>query len=211
MGAKPDRLITFPLPILATWKDIGLWLCLHDKEIAWFADCKLQQASVKEGKVQGAPASAQLANLCAWRLDRRLQGVADRYGFHYTRYADDIAFSGSSSLANMSRFIEALVGGIAIDEGFQLNHRETRLRLSSQRRCLAGIIVNEKSNCRRSDWDQLKAILNTCIRYGPESQNYDEIPDFKAHLQGRLAHMSWLNPSRGEKLRLLWDRIVWDA
>ena len=345
MGAKPDRLITFPLPTLATWKDIGLWLCLHNKEIAWFADCRLQQANVKDGKLhhynyswvrkrsgglrlieipksrlkeiqrkilqdilnrvpphpcahgfcrgrsiktfvtphigqeavlrldlkdffqsvptarvgavfrrlgyprtvawllkgfctnsvssplagkpfkdlswnrrkrlqnkhlpQGAPTSAQLANLCAWRLDHRLQGVADRYGFHYTRYADDLAFSGTSRLANMSEFIESLVGGIVIDEGFQLNHRKTRLRLSSQRQCLAGIIINQKSNCRRSDWDQLKAILHNCIRYGPESQNHDEIPDFKAHLQGRLAHVSWLNPSRGEKLWLLWDKIIW--
>ena len=113
-------------------------------------------------------------------------------------------------LANMSEFVEALVGGIAIDEGFRLNHRKTRFRLSSQRQYLTGIIVNEKSNCRRSDWDQLKAILHNCIRYGPESQNHNDLHDFKAHLQGRLAHMLWLNPSRGEKLRLLWDKIVWD-
>ena len=347
MGSKPDRLITFPLPDLATWRDVGLWLCLSDKEISCFADCKSQQGNVTEGKLhhyrysrvrkrsgelrlieapksrlkdiqrkilqdilnrvpphpcahgfcrgrstrtfaaphtgreavlcldlkdffhsvpvarigalfrrlgyprnvawllqgfctssvssllagrpfrelpwslrkrlqsrhlpQGAPTSAQLANLCAWRLDCRLQGVADRFGFLYTRYADDLAFSGSSSLASRSEFIEALVGGIAIDEGFRLNHRKTRLRLSSQRQCLAGIVVNKKMNCRRSDRDLLKAILYNCVRYGPESQNHDGLHDFKAHLQGRLAHMVWLNPAHAEKLRLLWDRIVWDV
>lgn len=99
----------------------------------------------------------------------------------------------------------------AIDEGFRLNHHKTRLRLKSQRQSLTGIVVNRKLNPRRHDWDELKAILYNCVRYGPESQNRDEHPDFKAHLQGRLAQMSWINPARAEKLRLLWDRIVWPA
>ena len=81
---------------------------------------------------QGAPTSAQLANLCCWRLDCRLQGVAKRFGFQYTRYADDIALSGPYRLARMADFIEAVVGSIAIEEGYRLNHRKTRLRLRSQ-------------------------------------------------------------------------------
>ncbi|MCG8426311.1 MAG: reverse transcriptase family protein [Chromatiales bacterium] len=346
MGEKPDRLVTFPLPALTTWKDVGLWLGLRDKEIAWFADSKAQQSRVVIEKLhhyrytwvpkrtgeprlieipksrlkeiqrlilkdilnripphpcahgfcrgrsiktfvaphigqeavlrldlkdffhsvptarigalfrhlgypgniawllqgfctnaispslagepfkqlpwsvrkrlqskhlpQGAPTSPQLANLCAWRLDCRLQGLASRLGFQYTRYADDMAFSGTYKLAAMSKFMEELVGGIAIEEGFQLNYRKTRLRLSSQRQCLAGVIVNELPNCRRKDWDQLKAILHNCIKYGPESQNRDGVDDFKAHLYGRLTYFSWLNPSRGKKLLNLWDRIVWD-
>ncbi|MDJ0813042.1 MAG: reverse transcriptase family protein [Woeseiaceae bacterium] len=160
---------------------------------------------------QGAPTSAQLANLCAWRLDCRLDGLAKRFGLQYTRYADDMAFSGPYRLARMSGFLEALAGSIAIDEGFRLNHRKTRLRLASQRQCLAGVVVNEKPNCRRADWDRLKAILHNCGKHGPESQNVEGHPNFRAHLRGRVAYISWLSPSRGQKLQRLWDKIDWNS
>ena len=157
---------------------------------------------------QGAPTSAPLANLCAWRLDCRLKGLADRYGYQYTRYADDLAFSGPSSLARRAKFIETLVGAIALEEGFSLNHRKTRLRLASQRQRLAGVVVNERANYNRADRDRLKAILHNCVRHGLDSQNHDNHPDFRAHLKGRVAHAAWLNPSRGQKLQSLLNQIA---
>jgi len=41
--------------------------------------------------VQGAPTSPGLANALAVRLDRRVAGLARKFGFEYTRYADDRA------------------------------------------------------------------------------------------------------------------------
>ena len=45
--------------------------------------------------VQGAPTSPGLCNAILLRLDRRLPGLARKHGFAYTRYADDLTFSGN--------------------------------------------------------------------------------------------------------------------
>ncbi|MCU7936512.1 MAG: reverse transcriptase family protein [Candidatus Thiodiazotropha sp. (ex Dulcina madagascariensis)] len=158
---------------------------------------------------QGAPTSPAIANLCAWRLDCRLQGAAERFGLDYTRYADDLAFSGSTGLTRLAPFLQGLVGAIALDEGFSINHRKTRLNTQAQCQRLAGIVLNEKPNPPRREYDRLKATLYNCIRFGPDSQNREGHGDYQSHLAGRIANMAWLNPRKGERLKALWERIEW--
>lgn len=158
---------------------------------------------------QGAPTSPALANLCAWRFDCRLQGVADRFALDYTRYADDLAFSGGTELLRLAPFLQGLIGAIAIEEGFAINHRKTRVQTRAQSQRLAGVVINEKPNLPRVEYDRLKAILHNCIRLGPESQNRLGVDDFKAHLAGRIAYVAWLNPSKGERLKRMWSDIHW--
>ncbi|MES9994355.1 MAG: reverse transcriptase family protein, partial [Candidatus Thiodiazotropha sp.] len=158
---------------------------------------------------QGAPSSPALANLCAWRFDCRLQGVADRFGLDYSRYADDLAFSGDRHLLRLAPFLQGLIGAIALEEGFAINHRKTRLKTQAQSQRLAGMVVNRKPNLSRVEFDRLKATLHNCIHHGPKSQNRLGHADFKAHLGGRMAHAKWLNPAKGEQLHRLWERIEW--
>ena len=158
---------------------------------------------------QGAPTSPAVANLCAWRLDCRLQGVAERYGLDYTRYADDLAFSGSADLMRLAPFLQGLVGAVAAEEGFAVNHHKTCLNTRAQRQRLAGIVINRRPNPDRREYDRLKATLYNCVRFGPHSQNRAGHPNFRAHLLGRVAHVAWLNPVRAERLETLLDQIPW--
>jgi hypothetical protein len=158
---------------------------------------------------QGSPSSPALANLCAWRFDCRLQGLAERYNLDYTRYADDIAFSGGRDLLRLAPFLQGVIGAIAIEEGFEINHRKTRLRSQAQSQRLAGLVVNRRPNLPRAEFDLLKAILHNCIRSGPQSQNREGVNDFRAHLAGRIAYARWLNPSKAVRLQHLFNRIQW--
>lgn len=75
---------------------------------------------------QAAPTSPALANLCAFGLDLRLDGLAWVFGATYTRYADDLVFSGPMALRPQFRALQAWVAAIAQDEGFALHPDKTR-------------------------------------------------------------------------------------
>jgi retron-type reverse transcriptase len=158
---------------------------------------------------QGAPTSPALANLCAFRLDCRLSALAARLGARYTRYADDLAFSGDETLAGRHRAFVRGVGRIIRDEGFAVNERKTRVMRASVRQRITGIVVNEHINIPREAYDRLKATLHNCLRHGPAGQNRAGHRDFRADLDGRIAWVESVNPSRGRKLRRLFEQIVW--
>jgi hypothetical protein len=158
---------------------------------------------------QGAPTSPAVANLCALGLDRRLAGAAA--GAEYSRYADDLAFSGDAAFARRTTGFATLAAAIALDEGFEVNFRKTRVMRRASRQRVCGLVVNERPNFARRDYDRLKAMLTNCRRHGAGGQNRDGHTDFRANLQGRVAWVEAVSPARGAKLRALFGAIDWSA
>ena len=158
---------------------------------------------------QGAPTSPALANLAAFRLDRRLAGLAASLDVSYTRYADDLTFSGPTRLVRAANTVRRAVAEIAREEGFSVNKHKSMLATRAGRQRVCGVVVNERLNAPRHDYDVLKAILHNSRVRGPASQNRAAVPDFRAHLLGRVSWMESLNPKRGEKLRRQFASIAW--
>lgn len=160
---------------------------------------------------QGAPSSPALANLAAHRLDRRLSGLAAALGLHYSRYADDLAFSGPRLSAAAVDGLLATAARIARAEGFSVNPAKSLTRTRAARQTVCGVVVNERPNVSRAEYEELKAILHNAIRHGPAGQNRAGHLDFRAHLHGRIAWVAALNPGRGEKLRHRFAQIDWES
>jgi hypothetical protein len=160
---------------------------------------------------QGAPTSPAVANLVAYRLDRRLAALAEACGATYTRYADDFTFSGGEELRRASRRFGRRALLIAAEEGFCVNRGKSRTLTRAARQAVTGLVVNVRPNVPRADFDLLKAILTNCVRHGPASQNRANAPDFRAHLAGRVSHVASANRVRGRKLWAIFDRIAWPA
>jgi RNA-directed DNA polymerase len=158
---------------------------------------------------QGAPTSPALANLITYRLDCRLTGLARSAGAIYTRYADDLAFSGDSSFHRCLERFQIQAAAIVREEGFAVHHRKTRVMRRGVRQLLAGVVVNQRINGLRTDFDRLKAILTNCVRHGAESQNREGHPSFRSHLLGRIGFVAMLNPAKGLRLRRVFDQIQW--
>ncbi len=178
---------------------------LDEKALAWPERRRLATPHLP----QGAPTSPALANLSAFRLDCRLAGLAKAAGADYTRYADDLLFSGGVDFARQTRRFEVAVGAIILEEGFCPNHHKTRVLRQGQKQHAAGLVLNEKPNIDRREFDRLKAILTNCVRHGPASQNRENHPEFSAHLQGKLAWVRFIHPGKETKLRVIFERIVW--
>jgi RNA-directed DNA polymerase len=158
---------------------------------------------------QGAPTSPALANLTAYRLDSRLTGLAKSAGAVYTSYADDLAFSGGESFNRATARFSIHAAAIALEEGFTVNHRKTRIMHQGVRQQIAGVVVNQKPNLRRADLELLEAVLLNCVRLGPASQNRAAHPNFRAHLEGRIGFVRMINPVQGQRFQALFDEIDW--
>jgi len=158
---------------------------------------------------QGAPTSPAMANLAAYALDVRLTALARSWGGRYTRYADDLAFSGGRGWGiGTSRLLDA-VEAIVRDEGFRLNARKTAVMPRGGRQTLGGLVVNDRPRVSRAEVDRLRAIVHNTRVHGPSSQNRDHVPAFEQHLRGRVAWVAQHDPVRGARLRAELDSIDW--
>lgn len=148
--------------------------------------------------VQGAPSSPALANLIARGLDRRLRGLATKVGFSYTRYADDLSFSGDS--LDGVRALQRYIPPIVTEEGFILHEEKSHLFRHSGRQLVTGLVVNDQVGTPRALRRQLRACLHNAQRTGLAAQNHAGHPDFRAYLQGLIAHVHAANPAQAEAL-----------
>jgi RNA-directed DNA polymerase len=158
---------------------------------------------------QGAPTSPALANLAAWHLDVRVRGLAKTFGANYTRYADDLAFSGDPDFALKIKPFLAGIEDIAKSEGFILNNRKTRIMRRGGCQRVTGIVVNDHINVPRAVFDELKATLHNCRKNGPVAENRAGLRDFRAHLNGKVTWVEQVNPARAERLRRMFNEIKW--
>lgn len=117
---------------------------------------------------QGAPSSPILANLLCRKLDSRLFKWARTKGYHYSRYADDLAFS--TDKASFPTHDQEFIDAIIREERFEMNAKKRRLMPYSRRQMVTGLVVNEKPNLPRHYVRGLRALLHNVERHGWESQ-----------------------------------------
>lgn len=158
---------------------------------------------------QGAPTSAALANLATFSLDRRLTGLAASFGARYTRYVDDLVFSGPTLRPHR---LLAAVGDLVADEGFRLAERKSVVLSRAGRQQVLGAVINEKVSVARIERDQLRAILHNCAMTGWSDQARGRTAaQLHSQLAGQIAWVNSLDPSQGARLRQQFDRIDWPA
>ncbi|MCM1141673.1 MAG: reverse transcriptase family protein [Muribaculum sp.] len=129
---------------------------------------------------QGAPTSPLLTNAICDTLDRRLHGLAKRFGLHYSRYADDITFSSMHNVyqpnGDFRKELERIISG----QQFRVNEKKTRLQHCSVRQEVTGITVGQKLNVTRKYVKDVRAILHIWEKYGINAAYATFYPRYKS-------------------------------
>ena len=128
---------------------------------------------------QGAPTSPIITNMICDTLDRRLAGLAKRFGLHYSRYADDITFSSMHHVYQKNGEFRKELRRIITDQHFTINDDKTRLQKKGDRQEVTGIIVSEKLNVTQKYVRDVRNILYIWDRYGYPSALAKFIPKYK--------------------------------
>lgn len=126
---------------------------------------------------QGAPTSPVISNMFCVNMDNQLDDLAYKCRSIYTRYADDMTFSASTTvslpkdLVIMDDLNKVRVGNklanVIHENGFEINLSKVRIQISPQRQEVTGLVVNgEKPNMKRTFVRQIRAMLHAWEKFG---------------------------------------------
>ncbi len=153
---------------------------------------------------QGAPTSPAITNLLCRRLDRRLHKAGDKLGFVYTRYADDLTFSGSGRAKdNVGRLLRQVRWSVG-KEGFQVHPDKTRVFRKARRQEVTGIVVNQRPAIPRDVLRRFRAAIYQIEKDGPKGKHWgngsDARGDVISSVLGFASYVAMVDPEKGAPL-----------
>lgn len=129
---------------------------------------------------QGAPTSPLITNAICDKLDRRLSGLARRFGLHYSRYADDITFSSMHTVYQENGVFRTELKRIIEGQGFHMNIEKTRLQKVGQRQEVTGLTVSNRVNTSSEYVAEIRNLLHIWEKYGYNDAFKSFYPQYKA-------------------------------
>ncbi|AKG53476.1 retron-type RNA-directed DNA polymerase [Dehalogenimonas sp. WBC-2] len=148
---------------------------------------------------QGAPTSPALANHAFHSVDVTLEELASEWGCNYSRYADDIAFSGE-------RFFEDSdlhkIEDILEQHKFRINHNKSHISGSGSRKMLAGLVISEKCIPPRKKRKIWRAIFHNA------ANNPAILRDKLPYLRGVACFVKQYDEELYQKYRIIIDSVA---
>ena len=169
---------------------------------------------------QGSPCSPTLTNIVCHNLDWKLSGLARRFHLRYSRYADDITFSGNKNVFVDDGEFMTEFRRIIAEQNFTLNEKKTRLQKRGERQEVTGLVVSDRVNVSRDyvrDLDNLlyiwekhgihSAFTKFMQRYTPKQDLSGRNPDMASVVQGRLMYLRMVKGEDNQVWRRLQKRF----
>ena len=168
----PEEIYAEPLRILLTM------LCYH-----------------KDALPQGTPSSPAITNIILYEFDEIVGQWCRERGIAYTRYCDDMTFSGDFDPAEVIRFVRLELKKM----GFLLNEQKTRIQRPGQQQTVTGIVVNEKLSIPADYRRKLRQELYYCRKFSIQEHLQKsglDIPEeiYRMQLLGKVNYVLQVHP-----------------
>ncbi|MFQ5852203.1 MAG: reverse transcriptase family protein [Candidatus Binatia bacterium] len=144
---------------------------------------------------QGSPASTSLANLALDRADRAIHTLAAAKGLKFTRFVDDIVFSGPCSLFVVNDTVLVLRAA-----GFRVPHRKLMVMGRDREQVVTGLKVNSKLNVPHSRVSRIRAAIHQLKMH---AEGVSDGAKAQRSIHARIAQVERINPGIARSLRRL--------
>jgi retron-type reverse transcriptase len=170
-----------------------------------------QLCTIRDALPQGAPTSPDLANYAFCAIDQSLEKLSRQHEMRYTRYADDLTFSGpGAEQSAVRRSIEDVIQ----DAGFRLNREKTRRVSRGMRQRVTGVVVNEKLNWPRDKRRWLRQELYYLEKHGVETHlrvRGSTHARYREYIYGHVYALNVIRPDEAESMLRRLDAVAWPA
>jgi len=166
-----------------------------------------QLCCYRDALPQGAATSPAISNLVMRRFDERMGRWCQERHIVYTRYCDDMTFSGEFSARQVRNKAAALLAEL----GLRLNKRKTALIPAYKQQTVTGIVVNEKLHISREQRRLLRQEVHYCLKFGVAAhlshsgKSTESALCYLQRLQGKIAWLLQVNPDDRAFRRALRD------
>jgi RNA-directed DNA polymerase len=163
---------------------------------------------------QGAPSSGAIANLVARVLDDSLTELAQSQNLIYTRYADDITFSGFDGFSRKRAAAIIRAASLLIQKaGFIAHEKKTRLVPPGARRIVLGILVDgDRVRLPKDFRSRVQAHVYGAAKFGlvshQQRRQFSSILGMILHVDGLLAFAHDIDPEWASEKWLIWRELV---
>lgn len=150
---------------------------------------------------QGASTSPVLSNLVCIPLDEQLRVLAIEKSWKFTRYADDLTFSGDRPFTDEDIM---LIRKVVESEGFKVNELKTRRKGACRKQKVTGLIVNKKVNVDRKLIRKVRAMLHDVqsngLKKAADRHFKVNVPHAQSKFMNRLqGYVSFIGMVRGKE------------
>lgn len=152
----------------------------------------------KESLPQGAPTSPAITNIIMYNFDETVGSFCEKKHIAYTRYCDDMTFSGDFDEKEVIAFVKDELYKL----GLFLKNRKTVVIPSTKCQCVTGIVVNEKINITKDYKKKIRQEMYYIRKYGLDGHlsrmNISDKEQYILSLKGRIAFVLQTIQNDGE-------------